>query len=442
MKRKILIVEDNVALSGIQKEWLERTGYEVRTAVDEPSARKLLRKEPFDLVLSDVRLPEGSGISLLEWMGKEHTGIPFVVMTGYASISDAVHAVKLGARDYLPKPVHKEHLLELVRELVRPVSVVRCEKQLFKRVSGKAREVECLVTLAAPSDVSVLILGANGTGKESVAQGIHQHSDRSSQPFIAVNCGGIPKELAASDFFGHVRGAFTGADRDKKGYFALAEGGTLFLDEIGNMPLELQALLLRVLQEHAYIPVGGHKEIHADVRIVSATNTNLWQAVHEGLFREDLYHRLAEFKICQPPLAECTEDILPFANFFLQRFSEEYRKTGLYFSGQARAMLVRYPWPGNVRELRNCIRKAVIMVQGKEISAGDLDFEDGWNGSVTSPCDRRADKLRHKEDLRHKEREEISSVLEECGGNVSRAAQILGISRPTLYARIKKYGLG
>lgn len=441
MKRKILIVEDNVALSGMQKEWLERTGYEVKTAIDEPSARKLLRKEPFELVLSDVRLPEGSGISLLEWMGKEHIGIPFVVMTGYASISDAVYAVKLGARDYLPKPIHKEHLLELVRELVRPVSVIRYEKKLFKRVSNKAIEVERLVMLAAPSDVSVLILGANGTGKESVAQGIHQYSDRSEKPFIAVNCGGIPKELAASDFFGHVRGAFTGADRDKKGYFALAEGGTLFLDEIGNMPLELQTMLLRVLQERVYVPVGGHREIYTNVRIVSATNMNLWQAINEGLFREDLYHRLAEFKVYQPPLAECTEDILPFANFFLQSFSEEYKKTGLHFSEQAQDMLVSYPWPGNVRELRNCIRKAVIMVQGKEIVADDLDFENGLNESTLFSCARQISERQHKEDFQKKEKEEISFILGKCGGNVSRAAQMLGVSRPTLYAKIKKYSL-
>lgn len=242
MRQKVLIVEDNVVLSQLQKEWLEKSGYEVVTAMNEPIARRLIRKQSFDLILSDVRLPEGNGISLLEWLNKEKSRIPFVIMTEYASFSDAVHAVKLGAKDYLPKPVHKEKLLELVREFLKALSSIREEKVILRRNSPKAKEVERLALLAAPSDISVMILGANGTGKESVAQSIHQ--------------------------------------------------------------------------KRTYPPVGSHKELIADVRIFSATNEDLCQAISEKRFREDLYHRLCEFELCQPSLSECPEDILPFAEFF------------------------------------------------------------------------------------------------------------------------------
>lgn len=239
MKRKILIVEDNVSLSQMQKDWLLQAGYEVTTAIDEPAARRLLRRTAFDLILSDVRLPEGDGISLLEWTRKERMTIPYIIMTEYATVSDAVRAIRSGAKDYLPKPVHKERLLEMADEILRPLSTVqREEKVLFQRRSVQARHVERLAALVAPSDMSVLILGANGTGKESVARNIHRSSERRSMPFVAVNCGVLPKELAPSLFFGHVKGAFTGADASREGYFGMAEGGTLFLDEIGTMPYE------------------------------------------------------------------------------------------------------------------------------------------------------------------------------------------------------------
>ncbi len=248
MKKRILIVEDNVTLSQIQKDWLCREGYEVDTAMDESVARRLLRKEDFDLILSDVRLPQGDGISLLRWINDEKRDIPFVIMTEYASVTDAVKAIKMGAKDYLAKPVHHEQLVDMVKELLKPVSTVRREdKELFKRISPKAKEAEHLVELVAPSDISVLILGANGTGKESIARSIHFHSHRKDMPFVTVNCGAIPHELAASMFFGHTKGSFTGADSDKVGCFDAAKGGTLFLDEIGTLPFDMQSSLLRVL---------------------------------------------------------------------------------------------------------------------------------------------------------------------------------------------------
>lgn len=437
MKQKILIIEDNVVLSQLQKEWLEKSGYDAVTAMNEPIARRLIRQQPFDLLLSDVRLPEGNGIALLEWLNKNKIRIPFVVMTEYASFSDAVHAIKLGAKDYLPKPVHKERLLELVREFLKPISIVRSEKTILQRSSPKAKEVERLALLAAPSDISVMILGANGTGKESVAQSIHQNSDRHDQPFIAVNCGGIPKELAASYFFGHVKGAFTGAEKDQKGYFDIANGGTLFLDEVGNMPFELQAMLLRVLQEHTYSPVGGYMERTADVRIISATNENLKQAISEGRFREDLYHRLCEFDLWMPSLSECPEDISPFAEFFRELYSKEYRKETTGFSVEAKESLLSHSWSGNIRELRNRIKRAIIVAQEDLLSVEDLGFDKNTARSTNQENTARRMKLKDEE----RELEQIKLALVESGNNITRAAKLLGISRQALHVKLRRYKL-
>lgn len=437
MEQRILIVEDNVVLSQLQKEWLEKMGYRVATAMNEPIARRLIRKQPFDLILSDVRLPEGDGIALLEWLNKENIRTPFVVMTEYAAFPDAVHAIKLGAKDYLPKPVHKERLHELVRELLEPVSGVRGEKIILRRISPKAKEVERLALLAAPSDISVMITGANGTGKESVAQSIHQNSDRRDRSFVAVNCGGIPKELAASYFFGHVKGAFTGAESRREGYFEMANGGTLFLDEIGNLPVELQTMLLRVLQEQVYSPVGSSKEQTTDVRIISATNEDLGQAIAEGRFREDLYYRLCEFELHQPSLAECPEDILPFAEFFRERYSKKYRKETGGFSDACQELLPAYSWPGNIRDLKNRIKRAVIVAQQDCLSFEDLGFNQD---TVTDICQQNPSAVIKLKDG-ERELEQIKLALEEAGNNVTKASHLLGISRQALYAKLRKYHL-
>lgn len=432
-----MIVEDNVVLSQLQKEWLEKSGYEVVTAMNEPIARRLIRKQTFDLILSDVRLPEGNGISLLELLNKDKIRIPFVIMTEYASFSDAVHAVKLGAKDYLPKPVHKEKLLELVHEFLRPLSSIREEKVFLRRNSPKAKEVERLALLAAPSDISVMILGANGTGKESVAQSIHQNSDRRDRPFIAVNCGGIPKELAASHFFGHVKAAFTGADNDHKGCFEMADGGTLFLDEVGNMPLELQVMLLRVLQERTYSPVGSHKELTADVRIISATNEDLCQAISEKRFREDLYHRLCEFELCQPSLSECPEDILPFAEFLREQYSKEYRKTTTGFCPECKELLLTHTWSGNIRELRNRIKRAVVVAQQELLSVEDLGFDKKMIAAINQNNAPAIMKLKDEE----RELEQVKLALEKSGSNITQAAKLLGISRQALHTKLKRFHL-
>lgn len=436
------MVEDNLALSQMQKGWLEQSGYDVMTAVDEPTARGLVKKNAFDLVLSDVRLPEGNGISLLEWLRETGRHIPFIVMTGYASYADAVRAIKLGAKDYLPKPVHKEPLLELVHTLLKTPGIIRGETPIWRRTSPKALEAERLAKLVAPSDISVLILGPSGCGKESVAQFIHRESHRCGKPFVAVNCGGIPKELAVSEFFGHVKGAFTGADTDRKGYFDAAQGGTLFLDEIGNMPYELQIMLLRVLQECVYQPLGGGKPVSADVRIIAATNEDMPGIIKSGRFREDLYHRLNEFDLHQPSLRECPEDILPLAGFFRKQFAEELRRECDGFTADTERLMLEYPWSGNVREMRNRIKRAVLVTKERLLTATDLGLDSGLPAG-TGVCSRNIREILQENRQRNGEqmKQQLLQALEETGHNISHAADLLGISRTTLYVRMQKYGL-
>ena len=408
MKKTLLIVEDNLILCDILERWLQKAGYGVLTAIDEPSARRKIKGNNVALVLTDVRLPEGDGISLLEWSISQGVHIPFVVMT-------------------------EELLMELLRGLIGlPVSIPP-KKSLMKRLSGAIRETERIACRVAPLNCSVMILGPNGSGKESVAQLIQQHSGRKDKPFVAVNCGCIRGELAASEFFGHVQGAFTDAKKDTAGYFETAKGGTLFLDEIGNMPPEMQTLLLRVLQERVYCPVGSRKELEADVRILSATNEDMERAIREGRFREDLYYRLAEFEIRQPSLSECPEDILPLADFFREQHSEEIRVETSGFTEQAKISMLSHSWPGNVRELDNRIRRAVLLALSPLLTHKDLNL----NATI---C-RTGEKCKKGLMEEAEEKELIRKILEECGGKISRVARMLGISRPTLYKKMERYGL-
>jgi two-component system response regulator HydG len=339
---KILIVEDNMILKGMIEKWLQKAGYEVLSAIDEPEARSILKKHEISLVLGDVRLPEGNGISLLEWIMSCGMEIPFIVMTDYACISDAVRAIKLGAKDYLEKPVHQEQLLELMHSMLKSPVIVRKERSFVERTSEAARKAASFARRVAPSDLSVMILGPSGSGKEVIAQMIHRYSDRRDKPFVAVNCGSIPNDLQASEFFGAVKGAFTGAVADRKGHFETANGGTLFLDEVGNMPYSMQILLLRVLQEKEFNPVGSDKVKRTNVRIISATNENMKKAVEEGRFREDLYYRLAELEILQPPLKDCKDDILPLAEFFRKEHSYRIHVKNEGFTEEAKACMLGY----------------------------------------------------------------------------------------------------
>lgn len=361
---KILIIEDDLVLCRVLRNWLERKRMQVECASTAAQARKIIATTDADIILSDMRLPDGNGIGILEWMNENRYRIPFVIMTQHAEVLSAVRAMKLGAEDYLPKPFQPDTLYAMLNDLLRRKDAAKERNRLiFRRDSKQSREVERRAVLVGSTDMSVLVRGENGTGKEHVALAIHKASPRAAAPFVPVDCGSIPKELAASEFFGHVKGAFTGATDNKTGVFHQAEGGTLFLDEVGNLPYEVQVLLLRALQERRYRPVGGKHEVSCDVRIVAATNENIEKAIAEGRFREDLYHRLNEFTIEVPPLRECPDDILPLAEFFLKQGCDEMNKRVTGFSAEARKKLQTYGWPGNVRELRNIIRKAVLLCE-------------------------------------------------------------------------------
>lgn len=426
---KILIIEDNPVLSRMLCNWLERKGLQTEQTSSAVRARKLLTATDADIILSDMRLPDGDGVEILEWMNAHQIRTPFVIMTEYAEVSSAVRAMKLGAKDYLPKPVIPEKLYAILNSLLRQKP--KEGKNIFHRESNRMLEVERRARLVAAADkMSVLIRGENGTGKEYIAHLIHTLSRRKENHFIPVDCGALSRELAASEFFGHVRGAFTGAMNDKTGLLHEAEGGTLFLDEIGNLSHEVQALLLRTLQEHTYRPVGGRREIAADVRIVAATNENMEKAIREGHFREDLFHRLNEFTIFMPLLAECREDIIPLAGFFREQSCHELEKRVTGFSAAARKKLENYTWPGNVRELRYKIREAVLLTEGETIEPDVLNL--GHTDQVES-------QFALKSEM--EERERIVKALEMVHGNKSQAAALLRIDRTTLYKKMEKYGI-
>lgn len=424
---KILIIEDNPVLSRVLCNWLERKGLQTEQTTSAVQARRMLASTDADVVLSDIRLPDGDGVEILEWMNAKQIRIPFVVMTEYAEVGSAVRAMKLGAKDYLPKPVIPEKLYAVLNGLLQQAP--QKQQTLFRRQSKHIKEVERQAGLIAVTDISVLVRGENGTGKEHIARLVHSLSRRTQQPFIPVDCGTMPKELAASELFGHVKGAFTGAVDNKTGLLHEAEGGTLFLDEIGNLSYEVQALLLRVLQERCYRPVGGRREISADVRIIAATNENLEQAIRDGRFREDLYHRLNEFTIVIPTLAECREDILPLAEFFREQDCRRFGKEVTGFDTEARKALQNHRWAGNVRELKNCIQTAVLLAEGATISARELNLHPSEKADTFSLKDG------------NEERERIIKALETAAGNKVLAAGLLQISRPTLYEKMKKYGI-
>lgn len=427
---RILIVEDDVVLARALKNWLERERLQVTCAITSSNARRIIVSEEVDIILSDLRLPDGDGIELLEWLQKNRRRIPLIIMTQHAEVSSAIRAMKAGAEDYLPKPIHPEMLYSKLNDvLLRTRKMKRKQTDILQRVSQPIREVERRARLVAATDMSVLIRGENGSGKELVADLIHRASARDDKPFVAVDCGAIPKELAASEFFGYVKGAFTGAIADKSGVFHTAEGGTLFLDEIGNLPYEVQTLLLRALQERRYRPIGSRREYPCDVRIVAATNENIERAIADGRFREDLYHRLNEFTIELPPLRECADDILPLAEFFLAQFCEQNNRQITGFSFDAVKRLQTYGWPGNVRELRNTIRKAALLSKAETIDEADLDL----------PTVRNTDSYALKGE--QEERARIVKALEAAKYNKALAAELLRISRPTLYEKMKKYGI-
>ena len=433
----ILIVEDDITFSLMLTTWLGKKGFVVRSSSSVSDAKRRLGEEAFDLVISDLRLPDSDGIDLLKWLKNTHPSLPLIMMTSYAEIQTAVQAMKLGAADYIAKP--PDELLGKIRELAHVeekaparVPVPSAPDLYIEGQSQAARQLYEHVRLVAPTDMSVLVTGASGTGKEYIARRIHEQSNRSKAPFVAVDCGAIPKELAASEFFGHVKGSFTGAIENKTGAFVAAQGGTIFLDEIGNLTYEVQVQLLRALQERKVKPIGSNQEIAINVRLISATNENLRQAIEKGDFREDLYHRINEFTIRIPDLKERKEDLLLFANHFLDLANSELQKDIIGFDNDTMQLFQSYSWPGNLRQMKNVIKYATLLATGRYITRKELPEELTEN--LLSHANIQLKNVEHERDL-------IRKALQECGNNKTRAAQLLGIDRKTLYNKLKIYQL-
>ena len=448
----ILIVEDDLTFSTMLKTWLGKKGFDVETAGTCAKARKQITSKEFSLILSDLRLPDQDGMQLLTWMRELDINTPFIMMTSYGEIQNAVTAMKLGATDYVKKPVQPDELLKKINEALESQTSVKPSQQKEKKKensaetyannflegeSEAARQLFSYVNLVAPTQMSVLINGASGTGKEYVAHRIHQLSKRNEKPFIAIDCGSIPKDLAASEFFGHVKGSFTGALTDKTGAFEEANGGTLFLDEIGNLSYEVQVQLLRALQERRVRKIGSTKEIQVDVRLICATNENLKEAISKGTFREDLYHRINEFTLRMPSLKERQEDILLFANFFLDQANKELDKDLIGFDAAASSMLQKYEWPGNLRQLKNIVKRATLLAKGDFISPNELGEEISEKKEADSTPLIFGSSLNKEET----EKQLIINALKQTGNNKSKAATLLGIDRKTLYNKLKHYDI-
>jgi two-component system response regulator HydG len=375
--KNILVIDDDITLCLMLKTWLTKKGFIVSTAISISDAKKEVALFKPELIISDLRLPDESGISFLKWMKEQDPAVVFIMMTGYADIQTAVESIRSGAYDYIAKPVKPEELLEKINSIsaVKKCDSASSPDKPSKYIRGSSLEYKKVydyVDLVAPTNLSVFIKGDSGVGKEHVAQMIHDRSLRASGPFIPVDCGAMSSELSASEFFGHIRGSFTGAISNKKGHFLEADGGTLFLDEIGNLSLDIQMQLLRVLQEKKVKPVGASKDVKVDVRIIVATNEDLEQSISKGKFRNDLYHRINEFLITIPPLADCKDDIPLFAHHFLEKANLEMNKNLTGFDEKALNCLKSYNWPGNVRELKNVVYRIALITKTDKITAGGI----------------------------------------------------------------------
>lgn len=462
MKNPILLVEDDVVFSKMLSRFLERNGYDVIGCYSLEEAEKNLTPA-IKMIFTDLRLPDGDGINFLKQVKDIFPNLPVVVMTSYAEVSTAVEAMKLGAFDYISKPFQQEDVLNVIKnaqntvfstpkpetvETAAPLSKtdhsspakmvkapkVTEENPFIEGVSPASKKLSKFINLVAPTDMSVLIMGESGTGKEVVAKLIHLKSERRNKPFIAVDCGAIPKEIASSEFFGHIKGSFTGAITDKKGHFEEANGGTIFLDEVGNLSYENQIQLLRALQERRIKPIGSSKEIEVDIRVLAATNEDLLEAVNKGDFREDLYHRLNEFAIKVPSLSERKDDLMIFASYFLEIANEKLHKNVQGFTERAVQKMLNYNWGGNLRELSNVVKRATLLTTTDYISENELpDF-------VMSET-RHFPTERFSFSTKENERELIIGALHETNNNKTEAAKLLGFTRKTLYNKLKAYNI-
>lgn len=469
MNPKILVIEDDFDISQLLKKFLSRHNLDVVTANNGKKGIELFKQENPGLVLCDFRLGDVDGIHVLKEIKNVNHTVPVIIITGYSDVRIAVQAMRLGAYDYVTKPLFPDEILLTIKkalegggpERASGASAVPKSFRPQKFIFGKSLQSIALmkqVDLVAPTNYSVIIYGESGAGKEAVAQIIHQKSARSSQPFIAMDCGAISKELAGSELFGHEKGSFTGALVTKIGHFELANGGTLFLDEVANLPYEVQTSLLRVVQEKKIRRIGSNKEIMIDVRLIIASNENLNEAYRRGKFREDLFHRFNEFQISVPALRERPEDIMMYAEFFLQNSNEVLGKNITGFDDDVTELFHRYPWHGNLRELKNVIKRAALLTDGDKIKVQSLPFEISHytrlsfpeTSSMGSTADQQEDSLASvhepvrpnlKAAAKEAEYETIIKVLKEVNFNKSKAAKILNIDRKTLYNKIKDFNV-
>lgn len=463
---KVLVVDDDVTFCLMLETFLNKNGYKVQQSFTyEDGSRKLSDFKP-DIVLTDLRLPDSDGLEVLRDVMRESPEIPVVLMTGYADIRTAVQAMKLGAFDYVAKPVNPDEILMTIRRALNPVktdknNIPENEKKSFfvEGISPVARRINEYVSLVAPTGMSVLLMGESGTGKEFIARKIHLESARADKTFIAIDCGALPRDLAGSEFFGHLKGSFTGAFTDKTGQFEAANGGTIFLDEIGNLSYDIQIQLLRAIQERKIRRIGSTSEISIDVRIITATNEDLKQAVAKGDFREDLYHRINEFAITVAPLRQRHDDLMLFANHFLKQANDELNKNVRAFDDEVLQIFYNYQWPGNFREFRNIIKRAVLLTKGSIIEKHTLPEEliiesleqkrnsSNQNNQVTyTPQVIQMPRIDHEpidlRDAAHRsERELIITTLEKVRFNKSKAAKVLNVDRKTLYNKMRQYNI-
>ncbi len=455
----ILLIEDDVLFASLLKKYLERHYFDVSAASTLKQGLDLLNSKVFDCCICDFRLPDGNGLDFLKHVNANNPDLPVLIMTGYSDIKLAVQSIKLGAKDYITKPVNQDELLQSLKELTnfktsssKNTQTAGTQHYIYG-TSAASKKLTEHIALVAGSNLSVMILGESGTGKEFVAKLIHEKSKRSNAPFVALDCGALTDELAASELFGHVKGSFTGAINDKKGVFEQADGGTLFLDEIGNLSYEIQVMLLRVLQEKLIRRIGDEKSKQIDVRLIVATNENLRDNTTNGSFRADLFHRLNEFSFKLPPLRERKEDIPSFIKHFLSISNEELERSVSEIPEEMMNFFLSYSWPGNLREMKNCIKRAVLLSSGSRLSwEGIQDEMKVENNSILPPSENKttisdkefaisSDNNNLKQLIDQEEKLLIQKVLSEVKYNKSEAAKRLNIDRKTLYSRIKRFGL-
>ncbi len=440
--RKVLVVDDEADIRALLDITLSRMGLETWTAANLAEARQALHSDAFDLCLTDMRLPDGLGVELVSLIHQDYPNLPVAVITAYGNAEDAVNSLKAGAFDFVTKPVDISTLRRLVESALQtgvsePPSQAKTGAQ---QLSGRAPaivELRRMIGKLARNQAPVHIRGESGTGKELVAQLIHQEGPRAARPFVPVNCGAIPTELMESEFFGHVKGAFTGASSDRAGLFRSADSGTLFLDEVGDLPLHMQVKLLRAIQERKIRPLGSSEEMALDVRIISATHRDLQQLIRERRFREDLYYRLNVIEVVTPALRERAQDIPELAQELLERICTRHQLPRTRLSRRALHALSSYPFPGNVRELENILERAAALSDGPDIDVADLNLPTAKTAAGAEP----AHPTSIDDSLEHTERQRILEALEKTRYNKTRAAELLGISFRSLRYRLKKHAI-